>query len=433
MKGEKNLTLPQNRYERCVKFFNLTPKSSSDSLKVILKKYFEKQIKELFSSESQDELKEQIHSLEKKKILTVIQNINSMLRTTGQTFLFVFDDFNDGVQNEQDYIYSKSIEKINSSFDLLKLIISDLTTLNLKILITSRFSQDIFMIKHGLEMLSITLVDQKVDQKKTQEYFQQHSHQNNISNELQASDGQYKEAIKFKDEPLAILEWYPYFEKRGYALLINNIDLQKPLEQKKIEETNSDTNRLKEVLEKIGFDVLVETNKTHDEILGYLKMYGEVIDHSQNDCFLCVLMSNGDQNGIWGSDVQVIYNEEKSKIKDVNKYIDLETTAFDLFNSIKFPSLKGKPKLFFNRTYLFQTLAKYTKKKLELISTKMLKLHNNEAIADFFFGFVKTEQLVDIPFSREDLYIQEFANALEIHGKSKELRFIMDEVKRGVT
>ena len=58
---------------------------------------------------------------------------------------------------------------------------------------------------------------------------------------------------------------------------------------------------------------------------------------------------------------------------------------------------------------------------------------DKNVLKDFFFGFGTVDQFQSLRFTKKgDIYIQKLANALEKHGKSKEFRNIMDEVKRCV-
>ena len=52
-------------------------------------------------------------------------------------------------------------------------------------------------------------------------------------------------------------------------------------------------------------------------------------DHSESDCFVCVVLSHGDETGIWATDVQF-------KLEDMMERI----------NPINCPSLAFKPKIF---------------------------------------------------------------------------------------
>lgn len=54
-------------------------------------------------------------------------------------------------------------------------------------------------------------------------------------------------------------------------------------------------------------------------------------NHGDADCFVCVLMSHGDRDGIYGTDNKPL------RIKDITS----------LFKGDKCESLVGKPKLFF--------------------------------------------------------------------------------------
>ena len=118
--------------------------------------------------------------------------------------------------------------------------------------------------------------------------------------------------------------------KRGIALIINNekFDPQTKLDDRS--GSDSDVKQLKKVLEKLLFDVIIRKNQTVQQMEILFEDISKT-DHSQNDCFVCVILSHGKDGGI-------IYGKDKSVyLNDLISYILPNKCA----------SLAGKPKLFF--------------------------------------------------------------------------------------
>ena len=117
--------------------------------------------------------------------------------------------------------------------------------------------------------------------------------------------------------------------RRGIALVIN-IRTYEPntfkLDERKRSE--QDVVNLKKTLEYLEFDLKLHENLTANKIREEIQKIAE-IDHTASDCFLCVVMSHGDDDKIFASD-----SEEISFEKIMKPIKDCET-------------LKNKPKLFF--------------------------------------------------------------------------------------
>ena len=119
--------------------------------------------------------------------------------------------------------------------------------------------------------------------------------------------------------------------KRGIALIINNEKFDRSTELPDRDGSTRDVKRLKKVLEdKLQFNVIIRNNKTVKQMKNLFEEMS-LTDHTPNDCFLCVILSHGEDGGIiYGTDDSVALN--------------------DLFSYIlpnKCTSLTGKPKLFF--------------------------------------------------------------------------------------
>ena len=121
------------------------------------------------------------------------------------------------------------------------------------------------------------------------------------------------------------------YPKRGIALIINNEKFDPRTTLGDRCGSIRDVERLKKVLaDKLQFDVIIRNNKTVRQMKNIFEDISKT-DHTQNDCFLCAILSHG-------KDGSIIYGTDDSvNLNDLISYI--------LPN--KCTSLTGKPKLFF--------------------------------------------------------------------------------------
>ncbi|XP_073697142.1 caspase-22 isoform X2 [Garra rufa] len=112
----------------------------------------------------------------------------------------------------------------------------------------------------------------------------------------------------------------------GLCVIVNNEDFGNP--KKNRNGSQNDVVSLKDLFESLGFLVEVEIDKTADEMKALMTEYSQ--DKRHGDCFVCCVMSHGNENGVKGCDGQ------KCTLNDI-------TTPFDGDNC---PALIGKPKVF---------------------------------------------------------------------------------------
>ena len=93
--------------------------------------------------------------------------------------------------------------------------------------------------------------------------------------------------------------------------------------------SNDDVKNLISLFDDFNFRHVVEDNKTGSEMIKLLQATAEK-DFSRYDCFVCVILSHGAKDGIYGTDEEVI------KIEAITS----------LFRRSECPSLEGKPKIF---------------------------------------------------------------------------------------
>ena len=119
-----------------------------------------------------------------------------------------------------------------------------------------------------------------------------------------------------------------YMARSGYVLVINNYLFPQRTD---VERTgsNDDVIGLANLFDDFNFRTRVHDNLTKSDMLKLLMETAEK-DFSKYDCFVCVILSHGSKEGIYGTDDEVIN-------------LDAITS---LFRRDECPSLEGKPKIF---------------------------------------------------------------------------------------
>ena len=119
--------------------------------------------------------------------------------------------------------------------------------------------------------------------------------------------------------------------KRGIALIINiyKYDEPNPYKLEEREWSKTDVENLTKTLEYLEFDIDLVENSTKSKLKEHLKQIAS-IDHKDFDCFLCVVMSHG--------------NQDKIVTKD-NKLMSFEKIMAPIKKFC--PTLDNKPKMFF--------------------------------------------------------------------------------------
>ncbi|XP_078492996.1 caspase-3-like [Ciona intestinalis] len=126
-----------------------------------------------------------------------------------------------------------------------------------------------------------------------------------------------------------MLEYYMKNERRGTFVVFNQENFDRMNHSRKGSE--ADVKMLVKSANKLGFeDVRVLKDQTTDEIRDHLQELSYQ-DHSKSDCFVCVVLSHGESDG-------VLYTKDGDiHLKEI----------LDSFKASRCPSLAGKPKLFF--------------------------------------------------------------------------------------
>ncbi|KAM5155989.1 caspase-8 isoform 1-T1 [Callospermophilus lateralis] len=124
---------------------------------------------------------------------------------------------------------------------------------------------------------------------------------------------------------------------RGYCLIFNNYDFSMARKDmpklhniKDRKGSDLDEEALSKTFKELHFEIVCYKDSTAKEICEVLKFY-QSEDHNNKDCFICCILSHGDEGIIYGTDGQ------KVSIFELTSY----------FTGSKCPSLAGKPKVFF--------------------------------------------------------------------------------------
>ncbi|KAJ8383098.1 hypothetical protein SKAU_G00038760 [Synaphobranchus kaupii] len=129
----------------------------------------------------------------------------------------------------------------------------------------------------------------------------------------------------FEENP-CLFQYSRDYDHMGKCLIINNEKFD-VMDQR--HGTKVDGALLGKTFAALKFTVQVENNLSVDDMLGVLQKVSEE-DHRERACFVCVLLSHGENGTIYGTDKQVPLRRLTS-----------------LLTAKRCPSLEGKPKLFF--------------------------------------------------------------------------------------
>ncbi|XP_022784434.1 caspase-3-like isoform X2 [Stylophora pistillata] len=119
-----------------------------------------------------------------------------------------------------------------------------------------------------------------------------------------------------------------YQAKSGYALVINNYIFPQRTDVER-HGSGEDVKGLKSLFDDFNFTTRTHDNLKQSEILELLRETSEK-DFGRYDCFVCIILSHGFGDGIFGTDDVLI------KIEAITSF----------FRRDECPSLEGKPKIF---------------------------------------------------------------------------------------
>nr|XP_033799250.1 caspase-3 [Geotrypetes seraphini] len=119
------------------------------------------------------------------------------------------------------------------------------------------------------------------------------------------------------------------YPEMGLCCIINNKNFHPSTQMGFRSGTDVDAIALRKTFQTLGFDVKVVHDQTCDNIINVLKSVAQE-DHSKRNCFVCIVLSHGDDGKIFGTDgcLELMFLTR-------------------LFRGDRCKSLVGKPKLFF--------------------------------------------------------------------------------------
>lgn len=117
-------------------------------------------------------------------------------------------------------------------------------------------------------------------------------------------------------------------KRRGIAVIINNVLFVNGMPERQGSE--KDAYCMETTFKKLGFRVIIRHNKS---VKSMKELFYDlsITDHRDNDCFVCVILTHGEDDDI------IFGTDGKIPVEDLLAY----------FLPDKCPSLSGKPKLFF--------------------------------------------------------------------------------------
>lgn len=226
---------------------------------------------------------------------------------------------------------------------------------------------------------------------------------------------------------------FPYYsmqhKRRGTALIFN-------MEHFKYMPTRRGTDRdekhLEQCLRKLGFDVVVKENSTADQIKREIISAAQE-DHRDDDCFLCVFLTHGDDGVIHGSD---------SLTSKPHTSVKLQEDVFDQFRGEKCETLIGKPKIFVIQACRGETFESGVLEADSVeVDSKMAKPEVEEGNkptipsgADFLICYSSSQGFYSFRNTQDgSWYVSALCEELTRHGTEEELTKILTKVHHRVS
>lgn len=214
-------------------------------------------------------------------------------------------------------------------------------------------------------------------------------------------------------------------KKRGLAIIINNRTFHSKTNMPERHGTDVDAGTLYKNLMELEFDVHLFHNQKTQDMLDILKK-AAAADHSDSDCFVCSILTHGEEGVIYGTD-------GTSTIEDI-------VEPFKGHNCV---SLAGKPKLFFLQACRGSKLDHGTEVAdaagvgganeggIDMLDA--VTVHRIPSEADFLMAYSVVPGYYSWRNSTNgSWFIQALSEVLAKHGKSMEILAIMTRVNRKV-
>ncbi|XP_046571455.1 caspase-8-like [Haliotis rubra] len=200
---------------------------------------------------------------------------------------------------------------------------------------------------------------------------------------------------------------------RGLCLIINNINFEGEIPS--LHSAQEIAEPLKELFQKFHFKILYRKDKSANGMMEEVRFVAGK-DHSQYDCFVCFVLTHGEDGVLFGSDgKKVPLKEFISAVSDQHC-----------------PTLAGKPKLFFVDSCRRGDPIKAALKSLsEYLSSP--DEDGDPELIDYFVGY-STQKYKRAYRNNEsgNIYTQEFISVMMDQGEREDLLSIMTMVNENV-
>ncbi|XP_059175774.1 caspase-3-like isoform X2 [Physella acuta] len=118
------------------------------------------------------------------------------------------------------------------------------------------------------------------------------------------------------------------YPKRGVAVIINNRSFNSRTNMGERAGTDVDAESMHRLLNILGFEIIQRNNLTAEEMRLILQTVAAQ-DHTDNSCFVCIILTHGDEGYVFGTDREVLFDDLVAP-----------------FKGNKCKSLASKPKIF---------------------------------------------------------------------------------------
>ncbi|KAL7669689.1 hypothetical protein ACOME3_010335 [Neoechinorhynchus agilis] len=103
---------------------------------------------------------------------------------------------------------------------------------------------------------------------------------------------------------------YPMsFHRKGIALIISNKHFERTTGLETRHGTNIDAQLLEDVLSRLGFDVMLYCDLRAIEMIKVLSFTAADTCHQNNDCFMCAILTHGENGVMYGIDRSIAVDQ----------------------------------------------------------------------------------------------------------------------------
>ncbi len=204
--------------------------------------------------------------------------------------------------------------------------------------------------------------------------------------------------------------------RRGMAIIFNNSIFQEKTHMSERQGSDLDAANLYTTLADLNFQVTIHNNKTTTEMLMNI-MEVSTMDHGDADCFICIILSHGEEGMVYGAD----------------GIIDVKT-LMDPMKGNQAPTLVGKPKLFFIQACRGQEFDDGVEcHDADVPDAGMDKGYRIPSEADILVAYSTTPGYYSWRNKRKgSWFIQALCKVLADYGSRRELLWILTKVNRCV-